>query len=113
MKKYHGSCHCGKITFTVEGDFTEGMVCNCSHCKRKGYLLAFVPKSQFQLISGADNLTTYKFNKKAIAHQFCKTCGVAPFGQSADTIAINLNCIEDNDLDTNSLTIKKVDGRSF
>ncbi len=113
MKKYHGSCHCQAVTFEVDGDFTEGMTCNCSHCKRKGVVLAFVPKSQFRLLSGADNLTTYKFNKKVIDHKFCKTCGVQPFGQAGDTVAINLNCIEDSDLDTESLIIKKVSGKDF
>lgn len=113
MKKYHGRCHCGKVTFTVDGNFTEGISCNCSHCKRKGSLLAFVPKNQFQLLTGSDALQTYKFNKKMIAHKFCQTCGVQSFAESGETIAINLNCIEDGDLDTSSLIIKKVDGKNF
>jgi hypothetical protein len=111
MKTYHGSCHCGAVTFTVEGDFTEGMRCNCSHCQRKGMLLAFVPLSQFHPLSGEEILTTYQFNKKVIDHKFCSVCGVQPFGQSGDTVAINLNCLEDLDIDT--LTIKKVDGKNF
>lgn len=111
MKKYTGSCHCGEVKFTIEGEFTEGMSCNCSHCKRKGFLLAFVPASQFNLLSGADNITTYQFNKKHVNHEFCKTCGVQCFGRSGETVALNLNCLDD--FDTDSLTIKKVDGKNF
>ena len=41
---YEGSCHCGAVTYTVEGDIPDtAMSCNCSHCRRKGFLLTFVP----------------------------------------------------------------------
>lgn len=113
MKTDHGSCHCRVVTYEVDADFIEGMHCNCSHCKRKGMLLAFVPKTQFRLLSGENNLAAYHFNKKTIDHLFCTTCGVQSYGQSGDTIAINLNCIDDEDLDINSLTTKNVDGKSF
>ena len=116
MQTYKGSCHCGAVTFEVSGDFTEGMRCNCSHCKRKGWLLAFVPDAQFKLLTGEDQLTSYQFNKKHIDHTFCKTCGVQPFAHSNDEqgnhmIAINLNCLENFAL--NTLTIKDVDGASL
>lgn len=74
-------------------------------------LLAFVPKANVTILSGEDKLKTYQFNKKVIDHRFCETCGVQPFGQSGDTMAINLNCLVD--LDTDSLTINKVDGKNF
>lgn len=111
MKKYQGSCHCGAVKYEVEGEFNEGMKCNCSHCNRKGFLLSFVPKTQFTLLSGTDNLTTYQFNKMQIDHVFCKTCGVQSFSTSGDMVAINLNCLED--FDTSTLTINEVDGKSF
>jgi hypothetical protein len=116
MKTYHGSCHCGAVTYEVEADFTEGMSCNCSHCKRKGFLLAFVPATQFSLKSGEDKLTKYQFNKKHIDHLFCKICGVQSFAQGNDKdgngmVGIILNCLED--LDTDTLKIVKVDGKSF
>lgn len=74
---YRGSCHCGAVTFAVEGDNPgEAMSCNCSHCRRKGFLLTFVPAGQFTLDSGADALATYTFNTHKLEHSFCKTCGV-------------------------------------
>lgn len=108
---YKGSCHCGAVTYTVDAEFTEGMSCNCSYCTRKGMLLAFVPTTSVTILTGAEKLKTYQFNKKVINHRFCETCGVQPFGQSGDTMAINLNCVED--LDTDTVTILKVDGKSF
>lgn len=113
MNTYTGSCHCDAVAYEVTGTFTEGMRCNCSHCKRKGFLLAFVPESDFTLKSGADNLTTYHFNKHHIDHTFCKTCGVQSFARGHDgngnyMVAINLNCLAD--FDTSALTINDFDG---
>lgn len=42
---YTGSCHCGQVAFTVEGELAQAIECNCSHCSRKGYLLWFVPRA--------------------------------------------------------------------
>lgn len=115
MKKYKGSCHCGAVTYEVSGDFTEGMRCNCSHCKRKGFLLAFVPDNQFTLLSGENNQTTYLFNKHIIDHMFCKTCGVQAYSHGHDgngnyMTAINLNCLEG--FDTSKLKVTEFDGAS-
>lgn len=74
-------------------------------------LLAFVPATSFHKTAAAGSETTYLFNKKHIHHNFCTTCGVQSYGQSGDMVAVNLNCIED--LDTETLTIKKVDGKNF
>lgn len=114
---YTGSCHCGAVTFTVSTDApTEAMSCNCSHCRRKGFLLTFVPADQFTLDSGADRLTDYQFYKHRITHQFCNLCGAQPFAQGkgpdgSTMQAINLRCVPSVDLD--ALTINKVDGASF
>ncbi len=117
MAQHKGSCHCGKVQFEAELDLSKGISCNCSMCQRKGSILAFVPEGQFHLLSGADNLTDYQFNKKAIHHTFCSTCGVTAFatgsdpGSGAPMKAINLRCIEGIDIHT--INITEVDGRSF
>ncbi|SCW48108.1 Uncharacterized conserved protein [Sphingobium faniae] len=114
---YEGSCHCGAVTFRVDTEPpTEAMSCNCSHCRRKGFLLTFVPAAQFTLNGGAEQLTDYQFYKHRITHRFCRTCGAQPFaeGKGADGSAmqaVNLRCVPGIDLD--ALTIKKVDGASF
>lgn len=113
---YEGSCHCGAVAFSIAGEApTEAMTCNCSHCRRKGLVLTFVPADRFTLSSGADSLTDYHFYKHQITHRFCKTCGAQPFaeGNSPDgpMRAINLRCAPGVDLD--ALTIRRVDGASF
>jgi hypothetical protein len=113
---YHGSCHCGKISFDVEGKIEGAMACNCSICARKGVLMWFVPLDQLQLQTPASALSTYTFNKHVIQHHFCATCGIHPFGEGVDPqgnkmAAINLRCIENIDLD--AIPVKHFDGRAL
>jgi hypothetical protein len=113
---YKGSCHCGKVAFQVEGDFREGLACNCSMCSRKGSLLAFVPRDKLQLLTPETAADTYTFNKHFIRHRFCPECGIHPYAEAADkagkpTAAINLRCLENFDL--SKLAIKEFDGRAL
>ncbi|MGA8279072.1 MAG: GFA family protein [Rhodanobacteraceae bacterium] len=112
---YKGSCHCGQISFQIEGDLEQVMQCNCSHCSRKGYLLWFVPRSQLELMTPEAVLATYTFNKHVIKHHFCPTCGCAPFAfgerSGAAMAAINVRCLEN--VDIASLRTVPVDGRSL
>src|SRR4051794_1775689 len=113
-KTYGGSCHCGRVRYDVTADLSQVMECNCSHCQRKGFLLTFVPPSQFTLLSGEQDLTEYQFNKKVIQHLFCRACGVQPFarGKKQDgspVIAINVRCLEGVDL--GALQPVALDGR--
>ncbi len=113
---YSGSCHCGEVTFTVNAEPPkEAMSCNCSHCRRKGFLLTFVPAAQLSIDSGADRLTDYLFHKHAIIHQFCDRCGSQPFalGRSpdGDMRAVNLRCVPSIEID--ALEVQKIDGASF
>ena len=110
------SCHCGDVRLTIPAMPAEAMSCNCSHCSRKGFLLAFFPAGQVQIESGADKVSTYSFNKHVIQHRFCPTCGVQVYAEGkmpdgSPTVAVNLRCAEDQDL--SALKIKEVDGRSF
>ena len=114
-KKFNGSCHCGKVSYEVTTALTSAISCNCSICSRAGYLLTFVPEGQFKLLSGEDNLTDYLFNKHHIHHVFCKTCGIHAFAHGKDgkgnaMRAINIRCLADVDLD--SVSLNKVDGKS-
>lgn len=112
MATYSGGCHCGLVRYEVETDLESVLECNCSHCGKKGFLLNFVDKDKFRLISGYKDLTEYFFNKKAIRHLFCKVCGVQSFseGVTFPKAAINVRCLDGVDIDT--LTITKYDGKS-
>jgi len=113
---HNGSCHCGKVAFTVEGDVQQVMDCNCSHCRRKGYLLWFAPRDKVKLSTPESAMSTYTFNKHVIKHQFCSACGIHTFGEGADPAgnamaAINVRCLEGVDLA--ALEVKQFDGRSL
>ncbi|HVA55712.1 MAG TPA: GFA family protein [Gammaproteobacteria bacterium] len=113
--KYKGSCHCGQIAFEVEGNLERVMECNCSHCSRKGYLLWFLPRPKFNLLTPEANLSIYTFNKHVIKHHYCPKCGCAPFGfgerSGVAMAAINVRCLEG--VDISLLEKVPVDGRSL
>ncbi len=116
MKTYTGGCHCGKVSFEVETDIDKVISCNCSICAKRGLLLTFVPKSQFTLRLGEGELVDYRFNTMNIRHQFCKQCGVEAFGMGkspngAETVAINVRCLDGIDLTT--ITPTPFDGKSL
>jgi hypothetical protein len=115
LTTYKGSCHCGDVRFEVQTDLANVISCNCSICTRAGYLLAFVPDSQFHLLAGKDAQTDYQFNKKHIHHLFCKKCGVRSFGHGkgpdgSEMYAVNVRALDGVDLD--ALKVKKVDGKN-
>lgn len=112
--KHTGGCHCGKVKFEVEMKLENAISCNCSICLKRGSLLDFVPESQFNLISGENDLQEYLFNKKVIQHLFCKTCGILSFGKGTapdgtKIAAINVRCIDGIDL--SKIKIQEYDGR--
>lgn len=104
MQTYTGSCHCEKVRYKVSIENFDGAItCNCSICHKRGWILTFVPVTDFELTSGEDTLTHYHFNKNIIDHLFCQTCGVASFGRGKDqagneTIAINVRCLDNVDI---------------
>jgi hypothetical protein len=116
QQTYHGSCHCGAVSYEARGEpITQAISCNCSMCRRKGTLLAFIPASDFTLKAADDALTDYQFNKHVIHHLFCRTCGVTSFARGAmpdgtQMIALNVRCIDE--IDPDAITINRVDGKS-
>jgi hypothetical protein len=116
MATYTGSCHCGTIAFEVQGEVDSALSCNCSICSRKGSLLWFVPRGNFQLKSSEDAVSTYMFNKHVIKHRFCPKCGIHPYGEGTDPngnaiAAVNLRCI--GNLDLSTIPVHHFDGKSM
>jgi len=111
-----GSCHCGRITFEVQGEIDSALACNCSMCLRRGSLLWFVPRSSMQLKTPEDAVATYTFNQHNIHHHFCPVCGIHPYGEAKDpqgnaVAAINLRCVDGIDLAT--VPTEHFDGKSI
>ena len=114
--KYHGSCHCGKIAFEVEGEIQNAMTCNCTICSKKGAVMWFVPRDQLHLLTPDDAASSYTFNKHIIKHRFCPTCGMHPYGEGSDQqgnrmAAINIRCLDD--VDIASIQTQQFDGKAM
>lgn len=115
VSHYQGGCQCGAVSYEVDVDLDSTVTCNCSRCQRIGSVLAFTPKENFNLHSGADQLTEYLFNKKEIRHLFCAICGIESFAygtmpDGTPMAAINVNCLDG--VEPRQLHSHHYDGRS-
>ncbi|HEX2762714.1 MAG TPA: GFA family protein [Allosphingosinicella sp.] len=114
---FQGSCHCGRLAYTVDEEPpARAMLCNCSICRRKGALHHFTTPDRFKRKASDEDIGVYTFNAHNIRHQFCKTCGCAPFAEGTGPdgramVEINLRCAEG--IDPGALEITEFDGASL
>jgi len=94
---YQGGCHCGAVRFCAIVRQQKAIDCNCSICRKKGFLHLIIPASDFTLIQGQEKLSTYTFNTHTAKHHFCRICGIHPFyhpRSHPQDIDINVRCLE-------------------
>lgn len=109
-----GGCHCGAVRFQVKLNQLEAIQCNCSICRKKGFIHYIVSQSEFTLLQGQEFLTTYTFNTHTAKHTFCNICGIHSFyspRSHPQAIDVNLNCLDQDLLDHFSL--KLFDGQNW
>ena len=97
MPSYTGGCHCGRVRFEVSGQIGRVLDCNCSVCRKKGFLHWIVEPEQFRLLSAPDALSLYEFHTKTAKHYFCSTCGISSYyipRSHPDMIDVNLRCVD-------------------
>jgi hypothetical protein len=114
MQSFEGGCHCGRVRFRVTADLATVADCNCSICTKKGFLHLIVPPERFELLSGADDLSTYRFNTGTARHNFCRHCGIHAFyvpRSDPDKIDVNARCLDG--VDPASLRPHPFDGRNW
>ncbi len=71
-----------------------------------------VPHEDFELLTGSDSLSSYRFGTGAAEHLFCSTCGVKSFYQPRshpDSWSVNASCLDD-DIE---LAVEQFDGRNW
>lgn len=111
---YSGGCHCGAVRFEVEAALSiEVEDCNCSICRKSGFLHLIVPLSRFRLLKGEASLTTYTFNTGVAKHTFCRVCGVKPFytpRSNPDGIDVNVRCFDNT---PEHITVVPFDGQNW
>ena len=116
-RTYAGQCQCGAVRFEVDTDLAGLGDCNCSMCSRLGWIMQSVPEADFRLLSGKEQLRTYRFNTRTIAHQFCTECGIESFASGADGqgrlyFTVNTACLEGL-APIDRADVKHWDGRSW
>ena len=92
----------------------EATECNCSICAKSGFLHLIVAKSRFELLQGAEHLTTYTFNTGVARHFFCSVCGIKSFyvpRSNPDGYSINVRCLEPGTI--TSVKIIPFDGQNW
>lgn len=111
---YSGGCHCGLVRFEVTAQATvEVENCNCSICRKSGFLHLIVPASHFNLLQENDKLIEYTFNTGVAKHYFCQQCGIKPFyipRSNPDGVDVNLRCL---DHQPESITVVDFDGQNW
>jgi hypothetical protein len=114
LASYEGGCHCGAVRFRVIVDAHEAYDCNCSICRKKGFLHLIVPADRFTLLAGAEALATYTFNTRTAKHTFCKVCGVHPFytpRSHPDGVDVNVRCLDEGALER--FRVRPFDGQNW
>ncbi len=112
---HRGGCHCGAVRFELQAPaHVLAQSCNCSICARTGFLHLIVPASDFRLLEGANQITTYTFNTRTAKHLFCKVCGIKSFyvpRSNPDGFSVNVHCIDAGTIDR--LDIEPFDGQNW
>lgn len=113
MKKtYHGSCHCGAVTFEADIDFEKGTAkCNCTMCwKQRMWTSGELEPGDFRLLSGDDKLADYGKSGDwgEVHHRFCSQCGISTHGhgrleQMGGNPFVSVQLAALNDLDVDDL----------
>jgi hypothetical protein len=97
LTSHRGGCHCGAVAFEVDAPARLTVSdCNCSICRKSGYLHLIVPAERFRLVRGSADLSEYRFNTGTARHLFCRHCGVKSFyvpRSNPDGYSINLRCL--------------------
>jgi hypothetical protein len=95
---HRGGCHCGRVRFEVDAPARlQVLDCNCSICRKTGFLHLIAPMRAFRLLSGEDALAEYRFGTGTARHRFCRHCGIKAFyvpRSHPDGIDVNVRCLD-------------------
>ena len=81
MSTYKGSCLCGTISFTVNGELPPPDACHCKQCRKFSghyFVSTDVPKASLTIV-GEENLRWFPSGVKKVRRGFCVNCGASLF----------------------------------
>jgi len=115
MTTHKGGCHCGRVRFEVDAPATiSADDCNCSICRKSGFLHLLVSSDDFRLLQGDDELSAYTFNTGVAKHYFCSHCGIKSFyipRSHPHGVSVNVNCLDPETI--KSIEITPFDGQNW
>lgn len=81
MAVKNGSCGCGNLKYSVEGEPINSLFCYCKECQiltgSDKWFGVWVPKDNFKIVSGSPVIFTRKGDSgKDMNYLFCAICGV-------------------------------------
>ena len=94
------TCHCGGVEAQVEVPeigFKKVMRCNCTLCKRKGYIIGVVGPDDFKIVKGQNLLKLYQYHSKTAKHYFCTNCGIHTHNRpriDPRIYGVNIACVD-------------------
>lgn len=98
-KVLNGRCHCGAVRFRAE--LTDGFDtirrCTCSYCRMRGAVAASADLGGVTILSGEENLSSYRFNTGSAQHFFCSKCGIYTHHQrrsNPQQYGVNVACLD-------------------
>ena len=80
MVAIHGSCHCGSVTLIVPGPPQSAVQCNCSLCRKLGWLVAYYDRAEVRIEGDTD---AYMTGDKWMKFRHCRGCGVTTHWEPA------------------------------
>ena len=109
---YEGSCHCGRIAWTVRAEPKHLTDCNCSICRRIGGLWAHVPAASVETRYAPDDAVRYVQGDRSLAMISCVNCGNTTHWESEDPayegMSVNMRMVEADKVA--HLRVRKFDG---
>ena len=96
-----GTCHCGAVKWTFDGDPGSATACNCSVCRRYGVLWIYDWEGEDVHVAGETHAYVRK-DGGALEFRFCPTCGntvswrlARPAADGRTRSAVNLRLADD------------------
>jgi hypothetical protein len=111
-----GTCHCGAAGWEFQGTPKDGLVCNCSFCRRTGSIWAYGHEgAEITLTHPPGGLVPYVQGDRTLANLRCPHCGILvawrglePGADGQRRVAVNLRLADPAQVRT--LPLRRFDG---
>lgn len=115
MTSVSGHCHCGAVQITVPAPPAEVTRCNCSLCRKTGWIGGYWHPDDVQIVAKPDALAAYVQGDRMITTWHCAICGShthwTPITAPPERMGVNMRMFDPSQWE--HLPVHEVDGASF